>query len=75
MSDSLRDLREAAKLTQDELCLKSGVSQGVISQIERGDKSNPTLDTMQKLAEALGTDIATIASAVRASEEVAEARR
>lgn len=64
---TLRDLRTAARLTQDQLAAKAEVSQGLISQIEIGRVPNPQLDTLEKLAGALGVDIATLVSAVRAS--------
>ena len=51
---TLREARDAAKLTQDELAAKSGVAQATISSLERGTRTNPTIDTVDRLAKALG---------------------
>jgi transcriptional regulator with XRE-family HTH domain len=51
---TLREARDNARLTQDELAEKSGISQAAISAIERGARTNPTRDTQDRLAKALG---------------------
>jgi transcriptional regulator with XRE-family HTH domain len=51
---TLREAREKSRLTQDELAEKSGISQAAISAIERGARTNPTRDTQDRLAKALG---------------------
>lgn len=51
---SRRDLN----LNQDALAVAVGVSQGYISGIERGAVTNPTLEVMEKLAQALGVSLA-----------------
>lgn len=43
-------------LTQEQLELASGVSQAVISSIERGVVQDPNSSTMMKLADALRID-------------------
>jgi DNA-binding XRE family transcriptional regulator len=48
----LRDLRTAAKLTQEELAQKSGLPQSHISRIENA-KHSPSRATLEKLAHAL----------------------
>lgn len=45
------------KVTMEELSLKSGVSQKHISNIENG-KAVPTVETLEKLTQVLGFDIA-----------------
>ena len=52
----LRSLRGERELTILELAAKAGVSSGIISQIERG-KSNPSINTLQKLKAALGVNL------------------
>ena len=47
----------AQHLTMNEVSLKSGVSQKHISNIENG-KVVPTMETLEKLARALGFEIA-----------------
>ena len=49
----LKNAREKAGLSQRELARSSGVSQGMISQIEAGHKEGG-LRTLEKLAAALG---------------------
>ena len=49
-------LRERHGLTQAELAERCGVDQGDISRIERGSTS-PTARTLQRIAEALDSDV------------------
>jgi predicted ATPase/DNA-binding XRE family transcriptional regulator len=49
----LRQLREAAGLTQEELALRSGVSVKAISTLERGERKRPYPHTIRSLADAL----------------------
>ena len=53
-AQTLREARGLAGLTQDQLAARSGVAQATISSLERGVRSNPTIDTVKRLAEALG---------------------
>jgi transcriptional regulator with XRE-family HTH domain len=50
---SRRDL----DLDQEELAARSGVSRPYISQIERGRKTNMTVDVLVSLADALGVNV------------------
>ena len=52
----LRRTRHEAHLTQAQLAKRSGVSQQQIAQLEHPD-SNPTLDTLEKVARALGAQL------------------
>ena len=49
----VKELREAANLTQVALAKKAAIQQGQLSEIEIG-KRMPRLDTIKKLAKALG---------------------
>jgi transcriptional regulator with XRE-family HTH domain len=49
----LRAARERRGWTQEELEAASGVDQGVISRLELGKSSTPTIDTVRKLEAAL----------------------
>jgi transcriptional regulator with XRE-family HTH domain len=51
----LRAARERKKLTQEQLESKSGVTQGVISRLER-ENGDPAFSTVAKLAAALDVD-------------------
>jgi ribosome-binding protein aMBF1 (putative translation factor) len=50
------ELREQHGLTQAELAERCGMDQGDISRIERGSTS-PTARTLQRIAEALDSDV------------------
>ena len=49
----LRDLRETAGLTQEELAERAGLTAKTISLIERGERKRPYPHTVRSLAEAL----------------------
>ena len=51
--NSLRMLREAAGLTQQDLAKLTGLTTATISYAETG-RVDPSLDTIKRLAEALG---------------------
>lgn len=51
---TLREARTKAGLTQDELAERSGVDQTTISSLECGRRANPSLNTVMRLAKALG---------------------
>ena len=57
MGYRIRELREAMKMTQEELADKSGVSRGTISALENGYMRNTTSKTLLKLAQALNTSV------------------
>ena len=50
---NLQKMRERRHLKQHELAQLSGVTQQAISMIENGDRKNPGVITMLKLAKAL----------------------
>lgn len=50
----LRELREAANMTQVELAALLNVSQNRISRIEKGDIERSQVDTLRRYVEALG---------------------
>jgi transcriptional regulator with XRE-family HTH domain len=54
IKDKLKELRERAGLTQQELAFGSGLSTSIISQIEQGSTGNPRMSTVKALARALG---------------------
>lgn len=50
------DARKASGLTQKQLAEKTGIAQADISKLENG-KANPSLRTLQRLAEGTGIHI------------------
>lgn len=58
MGYKIKELREAMKMTQEELAEKSGVSRGTISALEKnGVDRTTTSKTLVKLAQALDTTV------------------
>ncbi len=53
---TLKERREALKVTQEHLAELSGVGLRTLKAFESG-KGNPTIDTLNKLAEVLGLQI------------------
>lgn len=51
---TVREARKRKRMTQDDLAKASGLDQTTISDLETGRNANPRLDTIQRLAEALG---------------------
>jgi transcriptional regulator with XRE-family HTH domain len=62
-ADVLRQLRERAGLSQEALAAKSGLDRTYISLLERAQRQ-PTLKTLARLADALGTSLAALAKKV-----------
>jgi transcriptional regulator with XRE-family HTH domain len=54
LGQNIRKYREAAGLTQNQIAGKIGVYNNALSQWEL-DKSRPSIETLEKLAGALGT--------------------
>lgn len=54
--------REKAGLSQRELADRAGLSPGIIGQYETNRKT-PRLETLRRLADALGTSVAELLSA------------
>lgn len=52
--DQVRAWREQRGIKQAELARRSGLDTATISRIERNKQTNPTTDTVQRLATALG---------------------
>jgi transcriptional regulator with XRE-family HTH domain len=50
---AIRELREASGTSQEAFAMKCGIDRGYYGGIERG-KTNPSLTTVLKIAEALG---------------------
>lgn len=53
----LQSARVAAGLTQQELCQRAGISYSTLAKIERGAIKAPSVFTIQRLCEVLGTSL------------------
>jgi transcriptional regulator with XRE-family HTH domain len=54
---NLRALRVERGLTVSELARRSGVAKGTVSKLEAGQATNPTVETLWSLADALGASL------------------
>ena len=59
LAKKLRQLREAKGLSQEDLALKSNLGRSYYWRVEQG-RINMTLETLVKLSNALGVDIAVL---------------
>ena len=57
MGYRIKEVREARKMTQEELSDKSGVSRGTISALENGTVRATTTKTLVKIAQALDVSV------------------
>lgn len=57
VADHVRALRQARGWSQDELAGRSGVSKGMVVQIESA-RSNPSIGTLNRIADAFGVSVA-----------------
>jgi transcriptional regulator with XRE-family HTH domain len=53
----LRDQRQRANLTQEELAKRAKVTRVYIAALEAGHKTNPSIAILKKLARALGVSV------------------
>lgn len=53
---AMLDARKEEGLTQKELSVRSGITQGDISRLENGN-ANPSIRTLQRLANAMGKSL------------------
>ncbi len=56
LGEKIKEIRKSRKLSQDELSEKIGIDPKHLSRIEVG-RSFPSLDTLERIAKALGIDI------------------
>lgn len=54
---TIRELREAAHLTQFEVADKTGLSLSTVIRLENGTTENPSFHAFQKLKEILGSEV------------------
>ena len=57
ISKNIKKLRQAKGLSQDRLSKLADVSYNSIIKLETGGITNPTIDTLQKIANAFGVSV------------------
>ena len=70
LGTELRNARNTAKLTQEELSFAAQLDRTYISQLEN-DKKSPTLDVLFRLCDALGVSAAELISRVEKNRKTA----
>lgn len=58
LANNIKGLREAHGMTQKDLGIAAGLSQPYISELETGEKKNPPMATLARIAAALNTSVA-----------------
>jgi len=56
-STKIKQLREKKGLSQEKLARLANVSNNTMVNIESGKQTNPTIETVSKIAKALGVEI------------------
>ena len=57
LAENIKRYRKESNLSQDDLARKAGVTYSTLSKIEAGYNQNPRVDTVRKIAVALGVTI------------------
>lgn len=60
LGERIKILRLEAGLSLPDLADKAGISKSVLFQLETSDSPNPSLETLQKIAKALGVTLAAL---------------
>ncbi len=58
VSENIRKLRQKKGMSQDRLSKEADLALNTIVKIETGENPNPTVETLEKIAKALGVSIA-----------------
>ena len=58
VSDNIRKLRQQKGISQDRLSKDADIALNTVVKIETGGNPNPTVDTLEKIAKALGVSMA-----------------
>jgi transcriptional regulator with XRE-family HTH domain len=71
LGERVRDRRRRSGLSQEALAERANVSPETIGRLEQAAGNGPSLDTVYKVAKALGTTGAALLAAEHSSDEVA----
>lgn len=58
VSENIRKLRQKKGISQDRLSKEADIALNTVVKIETGESPNPTVETLEKIAKALGVSIA-----------------
>ena len=58
--NKIRQYRKQQEMNLDELAKKVGISVGYLCHLEIGSRANPSIQIMEKIATALGKNVAEI---------------
>ncbi|AHF97547.1 regulatory protein [Desulfurella acetivorans A63] len=58
VSDNIRKLRQKKGMSQDHLSKEAVLALNTIVKIETGENPNPIVETLEKIAKALGVSVA-----------------
>lgn len=65
LSSNIKKLRKQRKLSQDKLARLADIPYNTLIKIESGRSSNPTFESLMKLADALGVSLDELAGRKR----------
>ena len=57
LAKNIKKLRKLHKLSQEQLAHKAGITYSTLIKLESGANKNPTIETVQKLANAFGVGL------------------
>ena len=60
MKNNIKKIRTEKQMTLLELSRLTGISVGYLCHLERGSRSNPSLDKMEKISKALNEKISKV---------------
>ncbi len=58
VSNNIRRIRQKKGISQDRLSKEADLALNTIVKIETGESPNPTVETLEKIAKALGVSVA-----------------
>jgi len=60
VSKNIRKFRQKNKISQDRLSKEANLALNTIVKIETGENPNPTVETLEKIAKALGISVSNL---------------
>jgi transcriptional regulator with XRE-family HTH domain len=57
LAKNIKIFRKQLKLSQEQLAQKSGLTFSTLAKVESGNNTNPTLETLRKIADVFGVGL------------------